>query len=309
MSNDVQNLVNELKRIDGDIKISSGTTINYLGMTIQMNEDKISISMSNFIDQFVTSCGGIKPSFVPADPSLFVTKKDSPLLQEREKRMFHSRVMSIMYLGKRIRPDILIATNYLSSRVTNPTIDDWSKLERLIGYVQFTRDKSLTFIRSNNNDLTLFVDASYGNREDRKSQSGDVLRFRDCTIDCGTTKQSIVTKSPAEAEMVAASDAGSKLLHYRRVLQSLKIPCDRVIMYQDNELLCNGRSSSGMKTKHIDIRRYWLKQHVDSEEISIKYCPTERMLADILTKPLTGATFVYLRDLLLGHTVQDYSDV
>jgi hypothetical protein len=74
-------------------------------------------------------------------------------------------------------------------------------------------------------------------------------------------------------------------------------------LYQDNistmRLAKNGRSNSD-RTKHIKIRYFFVKQYLDSGEFEMVHCPTDIMIADILTKPLQGDAFVRLRDYLLG---------
>ena len=55
----------------------------------------------------------------------------------------------------------------------------------------------------------------------------------------------------------------------------------------------NGRSNS---SKH-----FFIKQYLDSGEFELVYCPTDIMIADILTKPLHGETFKRIRAMLLGY--------
>ena len=64
-------------------------------------------------------------------------------------------------------------------------------------------------------------------------------------------------------------------------------------------LVEKGRSTSE-RTRHINIRYFFVKDRVDSGEVRIEYCPTEDMLADLLTKPLQGDLFTRLRNLLLS---------
>ena len=45
------------------------------------------------------------------------------------------------------------------------------------------------------------------------------------------------------------------------------------------------------RTKHIDIRHHFVREAVENELIELVYCPTEEMIADILTKPLAKAQF------------------
>jgi hypothetical protein len=40
------------------------------------------------------------------------------------------------------------------------------------------------------------------------------------------------------------------------------------------------------RTKHIDIQHYFIREKLESGEIGLKYCPTQHMVADMLTKAL-----------------------
>ena len=62
----------------------------------------------------------------------------------------------------------------------------------------------------------------------------------------------------------------------------------------------NGRNSCTGNSRHINIRYFFVKDRVDKEECVIEYCPTEQMLADFFTKPLHGALFRILRDVIMG---------
>ena len=62
----------------------------------------------------------------------------------------------------------------------------------------------------------------------------------------------------------------------------------------------NGRKSCGQKSRHIDIRYFFMKDRVETEGIKIVYCPTEQMLADFFTKPLQGALFNKFKRVLMG---------
>ena len=43
------------------------------------------------------------------------------------------------------------------------------------------------------------------------------------------------------------------------------------------------------RTKHIDIRFHFIRFSVEEKKIRLVYCPTEDMVADILTKALPSA--------------------
>ena len=63
----------------------------------------------------------------------------------------------------------------------------------------------------------------------------------------------------------------------------------------------DGRQSSKnpvshARTKHIDIKFHYVREAVKEGIISLTYCPTEKMVADLLTKPLNRIRFKSLRD-------------
>jgi len=70
-------------------------------------------------------------------------------------------------------------------------------------------------------------------------------------------------------------------------------------------MLKNGRDSCTGRSRHIDIRHFFVKDRVDKQEVDIEYCPTKLMVADYLTKPLQGKQFLLFRELIMGWKVID----
>ena len=68
-------------------------------------------------------------------------------------------------------------------------------------------------------------------------------------------------------------------------------------------LLCDNESAIKIannpvqhnRTKHIDIRHHFLRDHVANGDIALMHVGTMDQLADIFTKPLDEARFVALR--------------
>ena len=76
-------------------------------------------------------------------------------------------------------------------------------------------------------------------------------------------------------------------------------------IYQDNQsaakMEINGRNSYTGNSRHINIRRFFVKYQDDKGEVKIEYCTTNKMLADFFTKTLQGRLFIKLRDATMGH--------
>lgn len=66
-----------------------------------------------------------------------------------------------------------------------------------------------------------------------------------------------------------------------------------IILYEDNQstikMLQNDRISQ--RSKHIDIKYFYVKDAIINEHIDIQYCSTKDMLADLMTKPLQNNVF------------------
>ena len=73
-------------------------------------------------------------------------------------------------------------------------------------------------------------------------------------------------------------------------------------MYEDNKAVLEMIRSDGpfsLRTRHLSIKLFFVKQFVDKKEVMVKFCRTEAMVADMLTKALVGSTFRRLRDILM----------
>ena len=76
------------------------------------------------------------------------------------------------------------------------------------------------------------------------------------------------------------------------------------IVFQDNQsailLETNGTASSTRRTRHIDIRYFFVKDRIANGEVHVDFCPTDEMWADYFTKPLQGAKFLQIRRVIMN---------
>ena len=90
------------------------------------------------------------------------------------------------------------------------------------------------------------------------------------------------------------------------------IPMGPAILYQDNMstifLANNGRSTSE-RTRHIEIRYFFIHHYIDTKEIVIVHMPTADMIADIMTKPLHSALFQKLCAVLSGRKHEVWNEM
>ena len=122
-------------------------------------------------------------------------------------------------------------------------------------------------------------------------------------------KHKLNSKSSTEAELIGASDYLPNVIWVKMFMEAQGYAIEENIFEQDNEsaikLEKNGRSSAGPKSRHVDIRYFWIKDRVKQHGITIRHCPTLQMLADFFTKPLQGTLFRKFRGVILGYAHVD----
>ena len=150
-----------------------------------------------------------------------------------------------------------------------------------------------------------YIDAAYGVHTDSgKSHTGCAIVLGDAgALFAKSAKQKIVTKSSTEAELVGLSDTASQAIHLRNFVLAQGYETGPAVIYQDN-LSCMAlmkRGSPGSeRSRHINIRHFWVKEKVDSGEVMIEHLSTKQMMANILTKPVQGEQFATERLGLTG---------
>ena len=81
------------------------------------------------------------------------------------------------------------------------------------------------------------------------------------------------------------------------------------VLYQDNMssmlLEQNGQQSSTKRTRHMDIRYFYVGDHIQNKTLSLQHCPTNAMLAVCFTKPLQGSLFIRLCNHIMGAEFED----
>ncbi|KAJ9562021.1 hypothetical protein OSB04_007181 [Centaurea solstitialis] len=142
-----------------------------------------------------------------------------------------------------------------------------------------------------------YTDADHGGcKLDRKSTTGHIQFLGDKLVSWASKKQNCVSLSTAEAEYVAAASCCSQIIWMRTQLRDYGFKFDKIPIYCDSKsaiaISCNPVQHT--KTKHIDIRYHFIKDHVEKGTIELYFVNTEFQLADLFTKALDEKRFNFL---------------
>jgi len=207
-------------------------------------------------------------------------------------------------LSKRGSPDIQTAIAFLSTRVREPDTDDMKKLTRVIKYLDGSVEIVLRLRAKKSLLIKWWIDGSFAVHQDMRSHTGATMSMGQGSIFSSSKKQKINTRSSTEAELVAVDDMMTQVLWSKLFLEEQGFQIHPVNVLQDSTsatlLEENGKMSSSKRTKHIQVRYYFITDQIAKKNITINHCPTKMMVADYFTKPLQGATFYEFRKIIMG---------
>jgi hypothetical protein len=299
--------LNEKYGKETPLTVTYGDLHDYLGMTIDYSEEgKVAIRMEDYIKSMLEEVPDdmTGTATTPAADHLFKIDEQAAPLSEGESEVFHSITAKILFLCKRARPDVQTPIAFLCTRVQHPDVDDYKKLRRVVCYLRGTKELCLTLEADDLDAIKWWVDASFAVHQDMRSHTGGVLSLGKGAIYSTSTRQKLNTKSSTEAELVAADDVLPMMLWTRQFMEGQGYTIKENVLYQDNQsamlLEINGQQSSTKRTRHLDIRYFFITDRIRQKHLSVEYCPTGDMWADIPTKPLQGATFAKFRKLILN---------
>ena len=216
---ELHSVANALRSRYGGVTVKTGTQHDFLGISWDFRvPGEVSLRMEGYVSNILSKYNVTKHAKTPATEALFHSNKDSAKLTPEKQQLFHSCVMELHYLAKRIRQDILTAVSYCATRVLSPDDDDLKKLERILSYLLYTKSQGMVLRIGQKIELKAYVDASFGTYDDMKSVTGMVLMIGNATVYVKSGKQKIVTRSSTEAELVGLSDALSQILWTREFL-------------------------------------------------------------------------------------------
>ena len=104
-----------------------------------------------------------------------------------------------------------------------------------------------------------------------------------------SARQKTVALSTVEAEYMATAAAVKEAIWWRSFFSGLGHDTSRpTALRSDNQgsIALAHNPDHHARTKHIDIRYHFIRQHVADKTIVLTFVGTEAMVADIFTKPL-----------------------
>nr|ABF96549.1 retrotransposon protein, putative, unclassified [Oryza sativa Japonica Group] len=179
----------------------------------------------------------------------------------------------------------------------SPRASHRQAVKRIMRYLNHTLEFGIWYSTSSSICLSGYSDADFGScRIDRKSTSGTCHFLGTSLIAWSSRKQSSVAQSTAESEYVAAASCYSQILWLLSTLKDYGLTFEKVPLFCDNTSAINIAKNpvQHSRTKHIDIRFHFLRDHVEKGDVELQFLDTKLQIADIFSKPLDSNRFAFL---------------
>ena len=219
--------------------------------------------------------------------------------------LYWEAIGALLYASMGTRPDITYAVQTLSQFASKPSKDHWWAVKRVLQYLQGTKDLGMTY-----DDTNSFADIHVSRYSDTDwasltinhwSISGYVFTIVRGAVAWSSKKQPTVALSLMEAEYMASSNVTTQAIWLWKLFNELNF-----IQSSPAELLLDDQSAIVLasnpqfhpQSKHINIWHHFIRSCISDGQVQLYWCLTDKMIVDILTKPLAYPKFNLLSQSL-----------
>lgn len=283
----------------------------FLGIQFEQKEGEITMDQKKYIQKMLERYGmsEYKARYTPSELKVEgVNTEEGDSNEMANPREYREIVGSLIYAMTCTRPDISWIVSKLSQTLANPKAENLVAAKHVLRYLKGTNDYELCF-KKTDEDLNLigFSDSDWASSiEDRRSTTGYCfsLNKQGPAISWKSKKQPTVALSTCEAEYIGLATTTQESMYLAQLLSGIdnrEYRCTK--MYGDNQgaIALSKNPVNRQRSKHIDVKYHFIRDALSEGKIDIAYCPSEDMVADILTKPVAKFKIVKFKKFFFGN--------
>ena len=247
-----------------------------------------------------------KKTKIPMPYNAKLTKPAECDIVPESEFQFMSAVGALLYITMTARPDIAYVTGQLARFMAYPSRECVDVTKQTICYLYHTRHRGITYRKMTHvrslteqgipeNELQVYVDASWANDADTsRSVSGHVFMLYGGIVDWSSRLQSMVATSTSESEVIAACEAVKRLKFTRILLRELQLKQHFPTCVMEDNSACVAFVNQYVnvrKVRHYLARVRFLQDEAMFGTFEFRRVASADQLADIMTKPLDRTLF------------------
>ncbi|CAM8882652.1 unnamed protein product [Rhodiola kirilowii] len=261
-----------------------GEAEDIIGIRIKRVEGGLALTQSHYIENVLKTFNYMDcyPLTTPYNSSTNLY----PNKGKHKSQLEYAKVIgSLMYAMTCTRPDIAFVVSKLSRYTSNPSMQHWQAIHRVLRYLKGTMNLGLVY-SDFPSVIEGYSDASWiSNEEDHSSTSGWVFLLGGGAISWASKKQTCITSSTMESEFVALAVASKEaewlknLIHeiplWEKPISPISIHCDSAAtLAKAYSHVYNGKS------RHLGVRHSAVRELITHGVISVDFVRSQQNLAD-----------------------------
>jgi len=231
----------------------------------------------------------------PLPPGSLLSIDDCPTTSqetsEMAKTLYCEALELLMWLQVATCPDLTYTMNILFRFSHNPGRSYWNALKHTLAYVKETIDYEITYRGGGTLNPIGYVDSDYvGCKDTRRSTKGNVFIVAGRPVSWESKCQETVALSIVESEYMTFTRVIAQALWIMKFFTEIGLPVTNPItIYTDNNRSISNSTNdkNHHRTKHIDVKFHFVKEHMKKREIMFIYILSLDNLADLFTKSLS----------------------
>ncbi|KAJ9558774.1 hypothetical protein OSB04_013388 [Centaurea solstitialis] len=268
----------------------------FLGLQVRQYPEGIFINQSKYVHNLLKRFD-VVGSNSAATPMSRSFQMDADLSSKPvDQKKYRAMIGSLLYLTAS-RPDIVFSTGVYARYQCDQRNSHLKAVKRILRYLKGTPDFGLWYPKGSSFELIGYTDSDHaGCKLDRKSTSGACQFLGNKLVSWSSRKQNCVSPSTVEAEYIAAACCCSQVLWMKTQLADFGYTMNRIPIYCDSQsaIQITANPVQHSKTKHIDIRYHFIKDHVEKGNIQLYFVESDLQLADLFTKAFDEKRHLFL---------------
>jgi hypothetical protein len=266
-----------------------------LGIEVQRdrNAGTVHLSQHTYIDSILWRyhLDDLKPLSTPMDTQIRLSSEQSPKSTAEFAAMhnvpYHEAVGALNWAALSTRPDIAFTVSTVACFTAEPGPAHWEAVKRIFRYLAGMHNLWLSYGETRRT-LEGYADADGSMAKDQRAITGYAFLIDGSAISWSSKRQEIISLSTTKSEYVAATHGMKEALWLHSLLS--EVFRDATTLFSNNQaaIALTRDHQYHMCMKHIDMCYHWIRWVIEQGSLRLVYCPTDDMVADALTKAVTG---------------------
>lgn len=283
----------------------------FLGIQFEQKGEEIKMNQKRYILKMLERFGmsNCKARYTPSELKWESDNNEEDNSKEVvDPKEYREIVGSLIYAMTCTRPDISWVVSKLSQTLAEPKAEHLVAAKHVLRYLKGTNEYELCFKKTDEYlNRIAFSDSDWASSvEDRRSTTGYCfsLKKQGPAISWKSKKQATVALSTCEAQYIGLANTTQESMYLTQLLNGMDnrdYSCTKIHGDNQGAIALSKNPVNRQRSKHIDVKYHFIRDALIEGKIDIVYCPSEDMVADILTKPVAKIRIVKFKSFLFGN--------